>query len=313
MGTEDFEFDDLFGDDDEDLGEGFESDEKESGFGFDDEEEDYDLEDFEDFDEELDEDFLGEGEEFEEVGAAAGPSRTFVIIAMGMMVVFIVAIILVMVLVLGQDEGPSANELTAHAIETENAGTEAAFYATKTQEPIDATATAEEAARVIQLQMTEESIQMTEAAQESATAQFFFDQQTQTAAAETPEVEVTPTVDELARLQTAQALTETAAVETPEETAFVQPTISVDGVAATATAIAAALQTPIILTTPTELPRGDRFTPVPTARATALPDSGMFDDVGGDTGVALVLLAAFGLVGVIFGTRTLRTINRRSQ
>lgn len=42
-----------------------------------------------------------------------------------------------------------------------------------------------------------------------------------------------------------------------------------------------------------------------------LPDTGLFDDVGGTDSMALLALVAVGLVGVIFGARRLRTVSNR--
>lgn len=52
----------------------------------------------------------------------------------------------------------------------------------------------------------------------------------------------------------------------------------------------------------------------PTLAVTALPDTGLFDDVvgGGTNGVGVLALAVFGLVGVIIVSRRLRSTNDRS-
>ena len=52
----------------------------------------------------------------------------------------------------------------------------------------------------------------------------------------------------------------------------------------------------------------------PTLAVTALPDTGLFDDVvsGGSGGLGVLALAVFGLVGVIVVSRRLRGVNERS-
>ncbi len=51
----------------------------------------------------------------------------------------------------------------------------------------------------------------------------------------------------------------------------------------------------------------------PTLAVTALPDTGLFDDVvgGGSSGMGVLALAVFGLIGVIVVSRRLRSVNER--
>ena len=98
------------------------------------------------------------------------------------------------------------------------------------------------------------------------------------------------------------------------------PTNALEAVNQTATAIAGAFLTataqavevvPTLDTTAavTAAPVTPGFTPV----ATALPDTGLFDTVatGGTEGIGLLAIAVVGLVGVIFLSRRLRTMNDR--
>lgn len=91
----------------------------------------------------------------------------------------------------------------------------------------------------------------------------------------------------------------------------VQPTTvstsSLDAVNATATAIAQAFinatQTALAVGAPTSPPPG--VTVVPTQEV--LPDTGLFDELAGGDSFGLLALMVFGLVGVVFVSRRLRT------
>ena len=89
----------------------------------------------------------------------------------------------------------------------------------------------------------------------------------------------------------------------------VPPTIAINAVAQTATALAQFLQPTVsgeIVATPTV--EGQGPAPLPTA----LPDTGLFDDLAtGNMGsLGGLVLAIMGLLGVIVISRRLRTANR---
>lgn len=241
-----------------------------------------------------------------------GPSRTFVIIAAIMIGLFVIGIIALVAIAL-LNQGPTPFELTSTAVAIANETTIAQGQATQTEAVI--------------LQVTQDA----EATAAQQTAEAPTATPTNTVP---PTVTPTPTLDatELAAVQVltqeALDLTETsvaltaAAQDLPTEPPVVaSPTpegVPANAVAQTATALADILAPTIPATadgngggggiaTPT--PEGaNGFQPLPTA----LPDTGLFDDLGaaGSGGLGLMALAAFGLLGVIVVSRRLRSNGR---
>lgn len=88
------------------------------------------------------------------------------------------------------------------------------------------------------------------------------------------------------------------------------PTSPLDAVNQTATALATFFQTPVaVVSTPeagTLVPTAAFPTAIPTP--TTLPDTGLFDEVGGDS-LGVLAIALVGLVGVIVAARVLRRKN----
>lgn len=304
---DDFEFGDLFGDED-DLRGGDDRDE----LSFDDEfdlGEDEGLGDDDLFDEldEGDDEFLLEEEGEEET--AGGTSRTFVMLAVAMIVLFVAGLGVLVLLLLREDE-PTSLELTATQIVAFNATQEEFLRQTQTAAPLtevarqtqvaaDATATAEaESANATGTRLAED-------AAASETAAFF--------AAETERFQVTPTLDPFQITQTfqaGQALTEIAGpTDTPSGPPAPSTPSDVSDVELTATALAAILSGP----TPTrEDEIGGPATqvtgpPTTTTPGDVLPETGLLDGQN----MGMMMLVAFALVGAIFGARWLRTANNR--
>ncbi len=88
-----------------------------------------------------------------------------------------------------------------------------------------------------------------------------------------------------------------------------QEEITVNVVQQTATALALTLQ-PIATSTPGPTGIGGPATPTPF---TALPETGLFDDMTSTQGLGAMFLMAFGLVGVIVFSRKAREANRRNR
>lgn len=355
-------------------------------FEFDDEENDLrggvgdteDFSDFDDFDSDLDmsEDFdvdlgedIGEDFDFEEIdeGTGSGTSRTFIILAGVMIVLFVVGLIAVVILAT-RPTGPTDVELTITARVAFNSTQEA--FATATQE-------ANQILFMTQTQQAAEAMVTQTALASRAFADFLttadvlsgpdeaFDLVGSIAAGEqadvlavdptgawyrvqsptgvegwvplsaisiigntavipqeagpptpTPEVFFTPTPDPTeqaaAAIMTAAAQA-TALALTPGTQIAVEPTVttgggvtSVEAVQQTATALFLAFQAS---------PTAEVGTPIGGgvgARPTALPDTGLLDDVvsGGTQGLGAFFLVAFGLIGVIFVSRRLRAANQ---
>lgn len=330
-------FDDLFNDDDDE--DGFDNllgDEEENGFDDSDydNDSDYDDGDFDDLDDDFDVDELDDlnggdldDDDFADMPESGGLSRTAMLLFVGMMLISIVGIGAVLLLALTKDSGPSPFEQTSTAIAIENAGTLAAFEATQTQQPIDQTTTAD-AELVAEMFATQAAFET--AAFETATAEYAMTVAAAYAMTATAEAMVTEVVEgtttpydagDILATQNAQMTMDVEAttaagaggdVETP--TREVQTPVGASDVALTATAITAALQTPISVGTPTETPIGGPDGQVvvsPTPRPVVVPHTGLFDDITGGTGFGMIALVAFGLVGLVFGARTLRLTHRK--
>jgi hypothetical protein len=299
MSRDDFEFDDdLFrdeGDDDE-----LQDDE----FGFGDDEDIDDFEDIGDFDD-VDEDFLMDDEEAETGGRS---NRTFIILAALMIFVFVIGLVVVLFLAL-RDPGPSEFDLQVTERVAFNQTQEALLFATQTQAVLDQEAAetqqaldqiATETAAVLELTTTAEAEL---AITQTAEAEF---EQTAIVLTQTAEAP-----DPIAALQTEQAesLTQTAIAELEVEPPDVVEPPDIGDVALTSTALVE------IFLTLTPVDVGD---PTPTAEIiggpfvtppAVLPDTGLFDDITSGENMGLIMLLAFGLVGVIFGARRLRAMN----
>lgn len=313
MSRDDFDFDDdLFGDEDELRG-GFDDDDSDISFD-DDFSDDSDLEigDFDDLDE-IDEDFL-----MEEGGGGSGPNRTFVMLAGAMIVMFVFGLIAVVILAT-RDTGPTAIEITRQFIETDNARQAAFLVQTQTQAPLDAAAseTAQallnaEATATAEFNQTQQAFLIQTQTQapldQAATATQFVLDATATAQAEIF-ANATASAEALSPAQT----DEPGDVSSPTPPSGQQFTGS--DVALTATALAAILQTPAQVgpeATPTR-EVGGVFIPGTTGgTGVSMPDTGLFDDVNSERGMGIALLAAAGLLGIIFGARRLRSMNNNS-
>jgi hypothetical protein len=340
---DDFFDDDLFGDDNnqDDFGGDFDDD-----FGFVGEDEMFDetddVDDF-DFDNELgevDEDFDGFGDirdddfAFDEDDERSGPNRTFILLALIMIILFLVGIGLVVFLAT-QEDGPSEFELESTRIAQANATDIAGAtltadarnaISTETQEAVFAGQTATAEAELTAIPLTE-----------TAQAQLTAEQGTAIALTEIA-LSVTPTPVggglDLPGTQTAQAqnLTATAIAQQTEIALLtleaegpgdeIEPTeapddppaaISADDVAATATAIAERLRGGDASPTPVEaVPGGEVDPPDVGGTGDELPRTGLLDDLSSEQGILTAMLMAFGLLSVIVVSRTLRNANVRN-
>lgn len=195
---DDFDFDDdLFADDDDDL--------RSSAFGDDDDDFSFDdgddidsLNDFEDLNDDVDLSDDGDGE------GRTGPNRTFILLAVVMIALFLIGLGLVIFLALREPplspEDIAAQTLSA-AIFTENAGTIEAATQTAQALATDTVLTQTQAAIGLIATQTAAVDQLTQTAQsalvQTATAEFV---QTQAA------IPATPNAEQLAQTQTASAL-----------------------------------------------------------------------------------------------------------
>lgn len=301
---DDFSFDDdLFGDNDDSLGDDdFSFDD---GFGDANFDTDFDN-DLDDFDD--NEDFFADEEA---VGQErSGPSRTFIFLAGIMIVLLLAGLGLILFLAL-QDTGPSDRDLTATSIVAFNFTQEAFLEETQTQEAENAIATetqvaidnqATETAVVVQATETAEAIVIQTQDAENAFA-------TQTAEADAEIAQQTQDAANAIATQTAQAgVTEVAAQPTTEEPAeeTVEP-VDPGGVALTATALFEFLNTPIATVGPGA---GGPVDGQPTTPPSELPTTGLLDGDASAGGVGVMMLMAFGLIGIIFGARRLRSMNQ---
>lgn len=279
---DDFGFDDEdFNFDDEDLGTGDAGDE----FAFDNEEFDFGGDDEFDFGDE--EDLTFEEEEAERTG----PSRAFIIIAAAMIGLFLIALLFVGFLLL-RDTGPTDLELTATSIVATNE---------RIAQLGNETATA-----AVLLAQTQ-----TQAANLTAT-QLALPTDTPTPTpTDTPPPSPTPDMTEAAAftIQTQAAADLTATAVALVEVPTLPPTVAIDAVAQTATALAIILQPTVgegvVAASPTaEGP--------PVGLPTALPDTGLFDDLaaGNPGSLGGLALATLGLIGLIAVSRRLRAANR---
>jgi hypothetical protein len=286
--------DDLFGDDFDDADD-FGGDDDTFRDGFDDAEADPFGDDFGD-----EADLFGGGLDdddeltFEDQEEPSGPSRTFIYIAGAMIALFVIALIALVLIAIG-GQGPTPIEQTATAIFFINSTTVAQGLETATAsfelgltQTFEANLTATELARPTDTPTPSPSpTVLTPTPDLTEMAAFTFGTQTQAAV----------------------FAAQTQAAITPEgPTAF--PTIEVNAVALTATALANLLN-------PTPDQGGGEVVITPTAEGgpilpTALPDTGLFDDLaaGGAGGLGGMVLAIMGLLSVIVISRRLRAVNQ---
>jgi len=251
-------------------------------------------------------------------------NRTFVLLAVVMVILFVIGLLAVLFLAT-RNNGPSEPEMTAFAVETFNAqqvvylgqtqtaavefgmtGTFIAQNPSETPTPtitipptvtptptIDSTVQA--ATQSVEMTMTALAITQTVGAMSQSQQETLIAAFTQTAAAFQTANPVTPTVGAPA-------------------------TLSLDNVNATATALVGFFQTATAEALGLGQGGGENGTPgagaSPTSESfgpapTAMPNTGIFDDIatGSGGGVGVLALAAFGLVGVIFVSRRLRSHN----
>jgi len=225
----------------------------------------------------------------EEEGEGGGVSRTFVIIAALMIILFILGLGAVL-LISTQQPPVTPFDMTASAIVAINATTQANAFETATQNAIDAA--------------TNTVLSLTPLASPTLPP---------TETPFIPTVTPTPTLDETAQaaaaIQTQQALELTQTAEfllTPPT-----PTqgVGAQDVALTATALAQLLQPP----TPGGPTQEVFLTPgtVVAGIPTALPETGFFEDLAaGNANVGMIALMALGLAAVIVMSRRLRTENK---
>jgi cytoskeletal protein RodZ len=254
-----------------------------------------------------------------------GGNRTFIILAALMILLFLCGLGLVLFLILRPTE-PTPFELTSTAIAEQNATTIALGNLTATQNQIFLFET-----------QTREAITNTPSPSPTATftpepsatptfdatilAATEFAQQTQiaidaqatgaalTATAVAQQPELTRNAEQtrmaLEAIQTANA----AATQTADASVVLVPTeAGLGSFQQTATAIAAGFLTATAQAagSPEEPTQEGGFGPI--VRPTALPNTGLFDDVstGGRDGIGILALAVVGLIGVIVVSRRLR-------
>jgi hypothetical protein len=232
---------------------------------------------------------------FEDQEEPSGPSRTFIYIAGAMILLFVIALIALVLISLGNTQ-PTPIEQTATAIFFINSTTVAQGLETATAsfelgltQTVQANLTATELARPTETPTPSPSpTVLTPTPDLTEMAGFTFATQTQAA---------------VFAAQTQAAL--------PTNTVAGPPTIEVNAVALTATALANLLQPTIEgsgggqVASPTA--EGGPVGPLPTA----LPDTGLFDDLaaGGSGSLGGLVLAIMGLLGVIVISRRLRAAN----
>lgn len=302
---DDFDFDDDFLDKDD------------SGFDFDADDE---------LPVSLDNDFDADMPVIEEPAEDRGGNRTFIVLAILMILLFIGGLALIVFLVT-RDTGPTDAELTATQVVMLNMTVEAQLAQTQTRsaEILFMTQTAEAWTDTPTPTSTPTPTPTEEReptptpsptldATEQAATQFAINfAETATALAAiallTEQAPPTPDLTLTAQFLAAQAT----------DTPTMQATSPLEAINQTATAIAAAFQTataqaagPDVTPEPQEFPTPEILPPTPgfpTIAPTALPETGLFDTIasGGSDGIGLLALAVVGLVGVIFISRRLRT------
>ena len=232
-------------------------------------------------------------DDYAESEESSGPSRTFIYIAGAMIALFVIALIaLVLITVVGG--GITEIEQTATAISIQNATIIAQGLATETA-----------SFELGLTQTVQANLTATALAQPSDTPT---PSPTPTVASPTPDLTEAAAFTFMTQTQTAIDAAATQAA-LPTDTPVGPPTIEVNAVALTATALASLLQPTAdqgggAVATPTQ---EGAVGPLPTA----LPDTGLFDDLaaGGTGSLGGLMLAVMGLIGVILVSRRLRAAN----
>lgn len=259
---------------------------------------------------------------------ARGGNRTFIVLAAVMILLFLVGLGVVLFLAT-RDTGPTPNQLTATAIAEQNATTVAFanLTATAAVDILNMTQTAEaytDTPSPSPSPTTPPTVTPTATQDPTDLAATLFIEQTQTAimaaglaAQETAtaiaaQATLNAQMTEVALLTQQAAVTAvTAVTEVGQAPSITAPPISAINLTATAIAGGFLTQTAVAAgagggdLTPTA--EGGFGTPI--ARPTALPDTGLLDDVvgSGRDGIGLLALAVVGLVGVIVVSRRLRS------
>ncbi|MDZ4670787.1 MAG: hypothetical protein SH821_07940 [Phototrophicales bacterium] len=330
MGNNDRDFFDFEEDPFDDNGGGSTESPTQSGssnFSFEEEDSAFsDFDEFGDFDD-IEDDFTVEDEA--QAADSGGPSRTFIILAALLVLLFLAGLIVVVILAT-RPRGLTDIQIQSTQIALENGQTLVAFNATNTAKAVDVTQTFEAVGTQAVLTATANanatfdaatlqamSLQETEMAQ-TRDAQALLE--TQSAELLLTQNALTPTfdlnaqqADILAATQTAQANNINATLTAIAGTNLPQPNTNIGDVALTATAIAEALRNQPTLEQVTPIGGGDvitRPTPFPDPN---MPQSGLFDDFSGGGNMALIALMAFGLIGIIFGARVLREGTNRKN
>lgn len=228
---------------------------------------------------------LDEGEERER----RGPSRTFVIIAVLMILLFVGALVFLVFLIANQGLQPAQQTATAAS------GTIIAANATTFAQATETAA----ALIILQQTQTQEALFLTQTAQAPSPTS------TVTLA---PTVTPTATMDltvaaEFALLtQAALDLTASAQPPTPTPSPTTGGVTSLEAVAQTATALAGLL-VPTVEQGAFPTPTAEGGAPLPTA----LPNTGLFDDLAtGSASPGVLALMVVGLLGLIVASRRLR-------
>lgn len=278
---DDFFGDDLFNDDDDAFNDA------ESRLSFDDDDSFDQGDDLDDFD-------LGDGddinldddEEEETSSGEGGPSRTFIILAVIMIILFVLGLG-VLLFALSRPTGPTPFDLTATSIVETNVARQAL---------IDQTLTAQ--AEALNLTATATLFTATPTPTHTFTPSPTF--------TETP----SPTASPTESIGPIGVNTPTEEPSPTQEDGVVGPTATIgrSAVEQTATALAQIFSTPIEQVTATPAVGGATSGGATTGGA--LPDTGLFDDLAGG-GMGTFVLIAIGLVGVIVVARGLRVANRK--
>lgn len=251
-----------------------------------------------------------------------GGNRTFILLAAVMILLFLVGLGVVLFLAT-RDTGPTPNQLTATAIANQNATTVAFANETGTAAIgiLNATQTAEaftDTPSPSPSPTTPPTVTPTATQDPTNLAATLFIEQTQTAimqaglAAQETATAIAAQATLNAQATESALLTQQAAVtEVVQVPSITAPPISAINLTATAIAGGFLTQTAVAAgagggdLTPTA--EGGFGTPI--VRPTALPDTGLLDDVvgSGRDGIGLLALAVVGLVGVIVVSRRLRS------
>lgn len=320
---DDFEFDDFDFDEpaDNTISGGFDEDNDDFSFGDDDSIDLDDIDALSGFDDSEDLRFDNEEER------SSGPNRTFILLAVLMLLTFLCAIGLIVFLAT-RPTGPSPEALQATQIAMENEQTMVAA----TEQAIERQTIVAVTQAALELEQTQTAIALQTLIPITQTAEAELANQEATIVALTEiALSSTPTplegginllATQTAQVEnmtlTAQATMLTLAPEEPTNTPppAIQP-LSHEEAALTATAIAQALRGGIPTPTPDAgdtgtgvITDGTSGTPVPRpTQVSELPETGLFDDMTSDSGILMALLMGLGLIALIAISRTVRVTN----